>query len=86
MGLRRISRLSGMVMGVVAALAVSVSVCVAAPAPGPKPAADKSLTVKEYVDAGVPAIDKPWTVNDYLNAATAAGEISKSDVTKLPRL
>ena len=80
---RQTSRLGAWVL----ALAALVALSAGAPAAqaGPTAAPDNSLTVKEYVDAGVPPIDKAWTPEDYKKAGTALEAIAKGDVTKLPR-
>jgi hypothetical protein len=71
-----------MLLSLAALLALSAAVPALA---GPTPAPDNSLTVKEYVDAGVPPIDKAWGPEDYAKAATALEAIIKGDSTKLPR-
>jgi hypothetical protein len=51
-----------------------------------RPIPDHSLTVKEYIDAGVPSPDQPWTGQDYQSAAVALLRISNRDYAQLPRL
>jgi hypothetical protein len=72
-----------------ALLALSLlSICMSAAHAGPAlptPAPDNSLTVKDYVDAGVPPIDKAWMEDDYKKAETALSAIARTDPTQLPR-
>jgi hypothetical protein len=81
---RRISRLGAFILVLAGFVAMSMGQPRAQAEPTPAP--DNSLTLKEYIDAGVPAIDKPWTAGDYQKAGTTLADIAKKDPTKLPRL
>jgi hypothetical protein len=46
---------------------------------------DRSLTVKEYIDAGMPEIDEKWQVPQYEFAVKTLTKIAARDVAQLPR-
>ncbi len=47
--------------------------------------ADKSLTVEQYIKAGVPAHDRSWSGDDMARAASVFMGISEKDASQLPR-
>jgi hypothetical protein len=51
----------------------------------PNGAADKSLTVDEYVNRGLPSPDKTWTAEDMAAGAKVLEEVAKADRYQLPR-
>jgi hypothetical protein len=50
-----------------------------------RPPADKSLTLDEYVQAGVPAYDRTWSGSDMARAAQVFAGIAQTDAGHLPR-
>ena len=51
----------------------------------PSPPADRSLTVEQYIDAGVPATDRTWSGADMVRVADSLGKIAEADLGRLPR-
>jgi len=50
-----------------------------------QPPTDKSLTLDEYIEAGIPAHDRSWSGDDMTRAANILVAIAQKDASHLPR-
>jgi hypothetical protein len=68
-----------------ARLAPSHSTINNAPQSNLRPPTDKSLTLDEYIEAGVPAHDRSWSGDDMTRAANVLVAIAQKNASQLPR-